>query len=81
MNYPEMVRPNYRNRGPMESKKDSNAVRDIANSIELLNKMFKNNEAKTSTLKSSIYSFYNEQVPNDRKGLTTSVAAVRGGEL
>lgn len=81
MKYPEVVRPNHRYRGPMESRKDNDAVRDIAHSIDILKKQFEQNKAKSIGIKETMYEVYNEDIPNKRKALVHKVKTVRGGEL
>lgn len=81
MNYPEMVKPNHRYRGPMESSKDNNAVRDIQKSLEIVIRAFDNNSANRKKIEGNMFSFYNEEIPNIRKEVVTGVTSVRGGEL
>lgn len=81
MKYPEVVRPNHRYRGPMESRKDNNAVRDIAHSIDILKKQFAASRLKNTKIKTDMFSVYNTDIPEKREAFVNNVKTVRGGEL
>lgn len=81
MRYPEMVKPNHRHRGPMETRKNNNSVRDISISIARLKEQFGKIESRTATIQSNVYTRYNEDMTNERQLLIHDILTVRGGEL
>lgn len=81
MNYPEMVKTNARYRGPMESRKLSNSVRDIQKSISLLRQKFNKQNDDGGSVRTGIFRHYTNQLPEDHQEITQRVRTVKGGEL
>jgi hypothetical protein len=81
MRYPEMVKTNARYRGPMESRKKTNGMKDVRRSIELLKEQMEERRKESRTLGQQLQTEYNTTRPNDRKEVINGVQSVRGGEL
>lgn len=81
MRYPEMVKPNHRHRGPMESRKQTNSMKDIRRSIELVREQLLKRKADSRDLMADLVLEFNHTVRVDRTHVINGVNSVRGGEL
>jgi hypothetical protein len=81
MKFPEMVKTNARYRGPMESRKQNNSMRDIWRTIDLAKEEFARINGISKQLMSDVMTHYNDSIPADRKEVINGVASVKGGEL
>lgn len=81
MQYPEVVKQNHRYRGPMETRKHNNIVRDISISIAKLKNQFSAIEKKTNSIQQKLYTYHFETLPETRQYFIDDILTVRGGEL
>lgn len=81
MMYPEMVKTNHRHRGPMESRKQTNSMKDIRRSIEIVREELLKRRESSRALMGDLLVEYNHNVRTNRSQVVNGVNAVRGGEL
>ena len=81
MRYPEMVKTNSRYRGPMESRKQTNSMKDIQRSLALAREELEKRRQESKKLMGELLLQNNYTVLEQHRYITNGVKAVRGGEL
>lgn len=78
MHYPEMVKKNHRYRGPIESTKQNDRVRDVYASITILQNKFKKLLLSSEKMQESVYNKHND----DTLGMVIlKTKSIKGGDI
>ena len=81
--YPSIVVQNHRYRGPHESRKTNDFMRDVTQSIERLKRAFNGNEEHLSVVRNDINMMDNEEgnLYKQRRVLEVKLESMKGGEM
>ena len=81
--YPSVVVQNHRYRGPQESRKTNDFMRDIVQSTQRLRKMFASNEEQLSVVRNDINMMDNEDgnLYKQFRIMEVKLESMKGGEL
>lgn len=81
--YPSIVVQNHRYRGPQESRKTNDFMRDLAQSTQRLKKMFASNEEHLSVVRNDINMMNNEDgnLYKQMRVLEVKLDSMKGGEM
>ncbi len=81
MKYPTMIKTNARYRGPMESRKLSNAIRDIYESMNTVRQMFIEQNKDGGALRQEVFKRFNHDLAEQYKTMIQNVSSMKGGDL
>ncbi len=81
--YPSIVVQNHRYRGPQESRKTNDFMRDMVQSIQRLKRVFAENDKQLSVVRNDINMIDNEDgsLYKQKRILEVKLESMKGGEL